>query len=119
MMSSSCDEIPDIVALTVGVRGHLTRSVAKRSAMAFRKIVATYPEVYVMLHFSGWDDDPRALWEFPEVCRYAQLWARLAGVDSPNNVPAMSNLSPDSLRVLSMLGAFGGHVHVPPDLIKQ
>jgi hypothetical protein len=112
------DEAPDLMMFEVGNRRHLTGSAAKTSASAFGKIVTDFPQVYVILHFAGWDDDPRPLWQFPEVCRYARRWARLAGVDRPD-APHVANLSESSFAVLSKLGVFGANVHVPFDLFKQ
>jgi hypothetical protein len=115
---TSSDEAPDLVMFSVGERGHLTGSSARKAAYAFRKIVTDYPQVFVILHFSGWDNDPRALWEFPNVCRYARKWALLAGVDRPD-APHAANLSESSFEVLCRLGVFGPNVHWPFEAFRQ
>jgi hypothetical protein len=33
---------------------------------------------------AGYDDDPREIWEFPEVCRYVRQWAKATGLDNPD-----------------------------------
>jgi hypothetical protein len=102
----------------VGKRGRLTYHAASVRAYAFRTTIAAHPRAYVILNFAGYDDDPRALWEFPDVCRYAQKWADFAGVANPD-APFIANLSESSVEILTKLGVFRGNVHGPLDAPKQ
>src|SRR5689334_19337505 len=61
-------------------RGDLTKRTAREMAETFRKARTRSPQSRIMLVFCGYDDDPRELWQFPEVCRYLKWWARFAGI---------------------------------------
>jgi hypothetical protein len=61
-------------------RGDLTKRTARQMAEVFRKARARSPASPVYITFVGYDDDPRELWQFPEVCRYLKWWARFAGI---------------------------------------
>ena len=49
---------------------------------SWRTITAENPKAKFVLQVGGFDDDPRELWEFPEVCAYVQRWANLVGLDT-------------------------------------
>ncbi len=72
----------DMVMFTIGARGDLTPSTCEKAAAAWRTITAENPKAKFVLQVGGFDDDPRELWEFPEVCAYVQRWANLVGLDT-------------------------------------
>ena len=74
----------DLVMFAIGRRGNMTPSTCEKAAAAWRTITAENPKARFMLQVGGFDDDPRDLWEFPEVCAYVQLWARFAGLTDPD-----------------------------------
>jgi hypothetical protein len=87
-MSADQNE-PTIVNLAIGERGNLTRSSAKRNARAFREIVARYPWAEIWPTLDGFHDDPRGLWEVPEVRAYLCRWAQFAGINSSADADAL------------------------------
>jgi hypothetical protein len=72
----------DMVMFTIGARDDLTPSTCEKAAAAWRTITAENPKAKFVLQVGGFDDDPRELWEFPEVCAYVQRWANLVGLDT-------------------------------------
>jgi len=54
------------------MRGQLTRAAARNAAKAWRKATERYPKAVFNISFAGYDDDPRELNEFPDVCSYAK-----------------------------------------------
>jgi hypothetical protein len=70
-----------LITFTVGCRGELTEVQAHEAAEGWRRATRRYPKALFYLVFAGYDDDPRELHEFPEVCAYAQEWAKLVGLD--------------------------------------
>ena len=111
----------DMMMFTIGSRDDLTPSMCEKAAAAWRRITAENSKAKFMLHIGGFDDDPRELWEFPEVCAYAQQWAKLVGLDTPEEADKWVGscegrlarpLTDDELlgngfSVLSGLGVFG------------
>jgi hypothetical protein len=65
----------------VGTRDNLTKAAARHCAAMWREAAQRYPKAIFVLNIPGYDDDPRELWEFPEVRRYVRWWARFAGVN--------------------------------------
>lgn len=69
----------DFTALMIGVGGHLTPQDARDAAMAWRGLrLLDVRNIYINVH--GYDDDPRQLWDIPEVASYVRKWARKACV---------------------------------------
>src|SRR6266516_1731002 len=62
------DTPPDFVMFVAGHRGALTRGAARLAAKEFLTLRRVAPDSYVMLSIAGYDDDPRELHQFPEVC---------------------------------------------------
>jgi hypothetical protein len=73
----------DTIVFQYGKRDDLTEEAARKAGEAWRKVIARYPRSIYVLVMPGYDDDPRELWEFPDVCEYVCLWARFAGLDDP------------------------------------
>jgi hypothetical protein len=69
-------------SFTIRTRGDLTYLAAKHAGSNWRKITARYPKATFILNVMGYDDDPRELWEFEEVCRYVQWRAEIVALDS-------------------------------------
>jgi hypothetical protein len=104
---------PDGISHCIGTRGALTRQAAKAAARAWKDMLQRAPKAYVMLHIAGYDDDPRAVWEFDEVRKFVQQFARFAGI---NDVMDYSErLSELSMAFLAACGVpCSTEVRVPP-----
>jgi hypothetical protein len=73
---------PDLVHFVVGQRGDMTKHKARQAAKEFARVRKAAPDAYVMMSTAaGYDDDPRPLGQFPEVCRYMRQFAREAGLE--------------------------------------
>lgn len=83
----------EFIVLTIGDKGHLTRADRRLSARVWKRIPHSKT---VLLTISGYDDDPRELWQIPEVCAYVHAWAMLVEV-----TPDDSRLHRDSLQLLA------------------
>jgi hypothetical protein len=93
------------VMFAIGTRDLLTKKEADRFAGAWREASQRLPNSIFSLHIAGYDDDPRALWEFPEVTRYVRRFARTAGLDTKEAV--MKWLDPNAPGFLAACGVFG------------
>jgi hypothetical protein len=69
----------------LGERGKLTRREAKMAARKWEEMLTCAPAARVMLSISGFDDDPRGLYEFGEVKTFVQQFARFAGINDAAN----------------------------------
>jgi hypothetical protein len=83
------DKLPDTgsddavsIVFTMGMRDVLTKREADRLARAWCETSKRFPNSHFYLQIAGYDNDPRELWEFPEVTRYVRRFARTAGLDS-------------------------------------
>ena len=92
------------IGVNIGQRGNLTRLAAKRNARAFSEIAV-----------HGYDDDPRGLWEIPEVRAYLCRWAQFAGLTSSADADAL-NIDMNMCGVLAKCGAFDD---VDPDTVDM
>jgi hypothetical protein len=77
------EERLDVICVEIGARGRLSREDAKKAAGTWRQMRRLHPEAAFMFAVDGYDDDPRALWEVPEVAAYVRTWAQLVGLDDP------------------------------------
>jgi hypothetical protein len=68
----------------IGRRDSLRKREALIAAEGWGKLTARYPRASFLLMIAGYDDDPREIWEFPEVCRYVRQWAKATGLDNPD-----------------------------------
>jgi len=66
-------EPPDVMAIVLGERGHLTAEVAKRFARKLALILKAYPDVAMVCSVFGYDDTDKEIWEFPAVCSYIKI----------------------------------------------
>jgi hypothetical protein len=62
----------------MGIRGHLNTKQAKLAAKGLRKLWRKSPAVELMPSISGYDDDPRELWEIEECQSYVTKFCRQA-----------------------------------------
>ena len=97
--------------ITIGTRDKLNTSAAKRNAKVWREAMQRYQQSYLFFNIAGYDNDPRELWEFPEVCRYVCHWAQLAGMDDIEHATHVlgvgSALHEQGLLHLQLLAVFG------------
>jgi hypothetical protein len=73
--------------LTGGGRDDLSMVAAEKAALAWHEITRRCPRGIFLIHFLGYDDDPRELWEFEEVRKYVCHWAehaRLTDLEAAN-----------------------------------
>jgi hypothetical protein len=93
-----------LIHLVVGMRGMLTRAEARRSAVAFRKLVKKHPGACIALAIAGYDRDPREIDEIPEAAQHYRRFAAFAGVDTLA-AAIESPLHRDSIGVLGACSA--------------
>jgi hypothetical protein len=91
------------VIFTVCGRGELHRKAFAASVLAWRKLESKIkPSTAIMIYVNGYDDDPRELWNIPEVCDFVQ---RFCVKTRAHEHPA---LDPMSRNVLLACGANPG-----------
>ena len=100
-------------------RGDLTKRTAREMAELFCVARARSPHSPVGIMFVGYDDDPRELWQFPEVRRYLKWWVRFAGIGDWRAAAAVPWVQPDAVMgFLIACGVFGDDhpfiVELPP-----
>jgi hypothetical protein len=95
------------VVIMLGTRGHLTEQYAREAADSFRQMRARLPKAEIALTVGGYDDDPRELFQVPEVCRFVQFWAGVAGVSGWRIAETIPWHSSDDLALLVRCGVFG------------
>jgi hypothetical protein len=98
-----------LIQFAIGARGELTNAYARAAAKAFVEVRKRCPGALLYPHLLGYDDDPRELWQFPEVRRYLRRWARYAGITDWRRAIAVPWVDPGcTLGLLAVYGAFGG-----------
>jgi hypothetical protein len=119
-------EVPEgtLINHTIGTRDALTKRDADAAAQAFRELRRRHPQALIALSILGYDQDPRELWEFPEVCRYVRRFARSAGLSDWRvalEVPWVD--ASWGIGFLAGCGVFGDdapiRVNLPPPTIRQ
>lgn len=102
--------------MEIGERGQLTRQQARRMGTQWRKLVQRHPDGVFWFSVDGYGDDPRELWEIPEVVRYVRQWARFAGMDDleaavrllgPQSPVGRAMPNANNLGLLGACGVFG------------
>jgi hypothetical protein len=105
--------------LEIGQRGNHSRIVAEAAAKAFRKVAPKAGPGMILLFIPGYDDDPRELWDIPDVAAYIRLWASLA-ITSENDLYL---LHPQMVPMLAACGCFGPEgtqaTHLPKKITEQ
>jgi hypothetical protein len=92
--------------LEIGQRGNHSRRVAEAAAKAFQQIAAKAGPGMIVLHLTGYDDDPRELWDISEAADYVRLWASLAFTRENDLVLLHGRM----IGFLAACGAFGDEV---------
>jgi hypothetical protein len=64
----------DLVGIEIGIAGELTLGACAEAVMAFVMARKEYPDAEFNLMVGGYDDDPREVWDIPEVKRYFRLF---------------------------------------------
>lgn len=99
-----------MIAFEMGRRDNLTEAGAADAARIWRQTVRKYPGAAITIHIAGYDEDPRELWDLPDVCAYVRRWATLTGIFSPNDLPATSatrEFAAINAGFLAACGVFG------------
>src|SRR4051812_3396937 len=60
-----------MLAFSIGSRGELGRRALASAVLAWHAIKIE-PTTAIVMHFGGYDDDARELWQIPEVCTFVQ-----------------------------------------------
>jgi hypothetical protein len=97
------DELEPYMVFTIGARDELSRAAARKRGRVWRKVLR-FEEAY--LHFLGYDDDPREIWEIATAAEYVRQWAKYAGIVNFDEAKALP-LAPESLGFLVACGVFG------------
>jgi hypothetical protein len=110
-----------LVSLEIGQRGNLNNRMAVEAAAAtFRNIAKRTSPGLIYVFLVGYDQDPRELWDIPEVAEYVRLWARLAELDLES---ATTILESHAVSFLAACGCFGEEakraVNCPPPITEQ
>jgi len=82
-MTNNPDDINEshTVIFQVGRPDALDPYHANGSGEMFRKTIDEHPTVTILLYIPGYDDDPRDLWDIPEVVIYVQQFAIAAKIE--------------------------------------
>jgi len=75
--------VPDLVVVGIGARGNLSRREARDAAAVWKQAQREAPHASFRIAIAGHDEDPRPLWEIPEVAAYVRIWAQLVGLTEP------------------------------------
>ena len=102
--TTAADGPPDFINIEIGARHELNQEAAERRGMEWRDLTARFPRAYFIPTISGYDEDPRALWDFPQVCEYMQRWAKVAGIRTIDDMP---NVNQDTIGLFAACGVFG------------
>lgn len=70
----------DLIFLEIGGKDRLSIDDLIKSAFAFKMARAVYPRAMLAFTISGYDDDPRELYDIPEAAAYIRAWAHRAGI---------------------------------------
>ncbi len=109
----------DTVWIEIGTRGSLTRAAAEHGARLLKeamqvnlrpsssRLAGIYPSI------GGYEDDPRELFEIPEVRSYLCRWAQFAGIETSADAIA-AKIHPHMCAILAKCAAF---TDVDPDAI--
>jgi hypothetical protein len=105
LLGAGTNDTAQFIVFTMGTRDQMTKKEADRLAGAWREASKRFPNSQFYLQIAGYDNDPRDLWEFPEVTRYVRRFARTAGLDSED--AAMKWLESIGVGFFAACGVFG------------
>jgi hypothetical protein len=115
------DQIPVIdnrtaITLVIGVKDRWGDFYCRQAAAAWKHAYSRRP-ASCTVQVSGYDDDPRELWEIPEVRDYVQRWARMVGLNDFTKAKEAIG-SARFMGVLPLLGLCGAYgTTVPEDMV--
>lgn len=96
------------IMIQAGAPGELTPYHAELTGLATLLALAAYPGAMVEWWVHGYDDDPRSLWEIPEVAAHIRACAIRAGFIDGFDLP--DALGPTAIVLLTQCGCFpNGH----------
>ena len=97
-----------LVMMEIGYSDDLSLETAKLSAVKWLTAIKAFKPAALAFSIGGYDDDPRSLWEIPEVCRFVQWWSQLVKLDTIERVNSTPWIDgPMHMAVLARCGAFG------------
>jgi hypothetical protein len=81
-----------VIAFSIGEKSDLSRKALATVVLSWRALQIT-PSTAIIIHFGGYDDDPRELWQIPEVCGFIQKFcAKTRAHEHPAVEPASRDL---------------------------
>jgi len=97
-----------LITIVIGTRDQLTKREADSAGKAFRTLRSRHPYSRILLCIPGYDQDPRELWDFPEVCKYVRRFSRAAGLNDWRAASEVPWADPSwGVAFLAACGAFG------------
>jgi hypothetical protein len=87
-----------VLGFTVGEKGLMNRKGIATAVLAWRALKIE-PTTAIVMHFGGYDDDPRELWDIPEVCTYVRKFC------AKTNAHEHPQVEPQSRNWLLLCGA--------------
>jgi hypothetical protein len=69
-----------LILIEIGGAGHLDEFTLLEMASAPAMAHTRYPDAPILLSLSGYDQDPRSIWDIPEAADYVRAYARAAGL---------------------------------------
>jgi hypothetical protein len=95
-----------MISFVLGFRGQLNEEKVKVYASGWRVMRVRHPFAEVYPVVVGYDEDPRELWEIPEVTVYVRQFAEAAGIGKPSDLPhdPLGHL----YQLFAACGVFGG-----------
>lgn len=104
------------VIVEFGRRGVLTDEVIAEMRHAPRMVTEVYPGKPLMIAIGGYDEDPRRLWEIPEVVDYIRRYAKASGLSNWRD-PLFAALEDESKFLLIKCDAvMQPHPFIPMEL---
>lgn len=101
---------PDLAMAIIqaGEPGCLDAEHAALTAQGTRAVMKYHPKAKIQWWVAGYDDDPRSLWDIPEVAAHIRRCAAEMGWDDGYLLPH-TRLEPALICMLVRCGAFGSH----------
>jgi hypothetical protein len=87
-----------VLGFMVGTKANMNRKDMATAVLAWRALKIE-PTTAITLVFGGYDDDPRELWEIPEVCTYVRKFC------AKTNAHEHPQVEPQSRNWLLLCGA--------------
>jgi hypothetical protein len=92
----------DFAAHEIGARDDLSRETAEKSAWGVALAITRLPDATHHLMISGYDDDPRELWDIPEVCVFVRQFSDSLAARLPVKPLGHWSFAEPSLALLAM-----------------